>query len=205
MLRDDAVAMINQQLQHTDTAPVVVALQRAQVLLETGGFDPWFLQTSDDTLVTVAGTRRVALPATFMREIEGDPLLYVDAAGNENELEKDESWSAIPCYTDPGPPKVYYLRGTDIVVLPTPDDAYKITLPYITKDAVLGANIENLWLKHGAFWLIGVAGIIRADALRDAASKTFFTEMAAGGKASVEKVTSDRMHVNRRYVFGGKD
>lgn len=204
MLRDDAVALINQKLQHTATEPVILALQQAQIALETSDFDPWFLQASAP-LATTAGLRTVALPSNFMREIEGDPLLYVDSNGNEKELEKDEPWSALPQYTGTGEPKVYYLRGDNIVILPTPDAVFNLTLPYVAKDAVLGTNLENRWLKDGTFWLIGAAGAMRAHDLRDEASKSWFVEMAAAGRTSVERATSARLHVNRRYVFGGED
>lgn len=205
MLRDDAIALINQKLQHTDTTPVILALQQAQIALETGDLDPWFLETSDDTMVTVAGTRTIALPADFMREIEGDPVLYVDSDGNENELKKEAPWSGLPVYTTPGPPKIYYIRGDNLVVLPTPDAGYSLTLPYIAKDSILGANIENRWLKDGTFWIIGAAGVMRAHDLRDEPSKAFFNEMAMAGRGSVERATSARKHINHQYLFGGED
>ena len=204
MLRDDAVALINQRLQHTDTAPVVLALQQAQVSLEIGAFDPWFLEDSAP-LATTSGSRAVALPNDFLREIEGDPLVYVDSNGNAKELVKDDAWAGKERYTTPGDPKAYYLRGDSLIVLPTPDAVFNLTLPYIAKDSVLGANVENRWLKNGTFWIIGIAGAMRSHDLRDEASKTWFSNMAQAGRESVERATSARRHVNHTYQFGGED
>lgn len=204
MLRDEAIAVINQRLVRTETVLAAAALQQAQIIMESGGHDPWFLETSS-LLVTVAGNRSVILPLTFMREIDGDPLTYVDSQGTEQEVEKADPWTSLPRTNGVGPPRHYYLRGTELVVLPTPDASYTLKLPYIQKAQVLTANIENLWLKYAPFWLIGVAGAMRATDVQDKNAQTWFIDMGATGRQAAESATSARRHSNHIYHFGGRE
>jgi hypothetical protein len=87
----------------------------------------------------------------------------------------------------------------------TPDAIYTVKMVFFKQDATLTANIENEWLKHIPFLLIGKAGKELAQDLRDANALAFFTDMIAENDSLFTRHNIARRQANREYMIGGAD
>lgn len=212
MLRDDAVGRIQRKLSFRNdlTTEIIDALKDAQVKLEGGITLPWFLQTEVTSSNTVPGDERLKLPTDFLRATEQDALYYYNGAATEdedvwNELAKDDIDVLRTLYPGSGVPKAYAIDPLYFRFFPTPDAIYDLKIIYHAKDTVLDSNIENKWLKHAPFLLIGMAGQDIAESIKDNASFGAFQKMEQ--EASVRLLTfhEERMHANKRYIMGGPD
>jgi hypothetical protein len=67
-----------------------------------------------------------------------------------------------------GPPKFYALEVDRYYFFPTPDEEFSMRRIYYAHDEILNDNVENKWLKHLPYLLIGMAGQRLASATRDA-------------------------------------
>lgn len=211
MLREEAIAFIQQQLGHRSglSSTIITNLQAAQTYLEASPYkESWFLLSGFTDLVTVADSRSVALPSDFNVEREEDALQYVPTDGtNEIELFKDD-YDALQRYytsTVSGPPEAYSLDGDSFSIWPKPDAVYTLRFRYFKKDQVLSLNIENGWLKHAPMVLIGQAGIFTAQGLRDKDALGIFNSMRMEAGATLATQNEDRLHKNRDYQMGGPE
>lgn len=216
MLRDDAITRIKRKLSwRTGTAVdshIVQVLQDAQRVIENSGLKlpnglgvpvPWYLEVVDYAIPLVAGTLLYALPTNYLKELEDFPPYALDTEGTRLELIKTIPNAAetqlVPMT---GPPQVYYHVGTQIKVLPEPDDAYVLYLSYVKQDLVLESNIENGHLKYVPELLIGVAGEEIANDLRDKEAITAFQKMALKGMYMLWDQKFRRETSNRRSAIG---
>lgn len=212
MLRDDAVNRIKRRLLNRtgsglDTS-IVESLQDAQERLEQEEMLPWFLISEVSSILTTSNEERIPLPSDFLREIDEDSLWYYDAsATNEDDqwtaLAKDDTEALRKAYPGSGSPKGYSLIGDYFRIFPTPDAAYTLRMIYYEKATALTANIENDWLKHAAWWLIGEAGADIALSIGMSEAAQRFTEQAATSKRRVIIDTIAREESSRSRVKGG--
>lgn len=213
MNRDAAVSRIQQTLgfRSDKSSEIVNALQDAQVELEENATLPWFLLTEVASIVTVIGEERVQLPSDFLQEWEEDPLHYFST---ESGVEDEDLWTALSKedlgylrdnLPGSGAPAAYALDNTYYRIFPTPDAVYTLKHIYYKQDALLTVNIENLWLEHVPFLLIGLAGIQLAIALRDAEALAIFSAWEQRHRALLVRKSEARMHSSRRYIMGGPD
>lgn len=218
MTRDEAVAQIQQMLawrsDRTDEA--IAGLQFQQQDAENQATLPWFLREETTALVTVADTERLSPPEGFIREWDDDALFIklVDDSTGETTWEplvKDGPRylrTSINNYLDENEeriPRAYAFDGTDFILFPTPDDVYELRMIYYKKDDVLSTNIENKWLKHLPYYLIGKAGLVLATAFRDKDAMQIFAGYIAAGAKQINDVSTDRDMAGAKLVIGGAD
>ncbi len=210
MLRDEAVARLQRTLGfRTDkSVELIDALKDAQVQLEKLPELPWFLLTEVASISTVAEEERVPLPKDFILEWEEDPLWYFNASADDEDkwtrLEKDTFATLRKDLPGAGSPLAYTQDGDYFRIFPTPDAVYVLKMIYYKTDEVLISNIENFWLKHFPYLVIGEAGRL-IPGFRDKEALKIFTQWAAEGRAAMRIQTEARRHSTRRYVMGGPD
>lgn len=211
MTRDQAVAVIQEALGfRSDLAnSIITQLVNAQVSMEEGPVYPWFLLSLDSTIVTTASNAKVKVPTDFLEESEDHALYIEDEDGNDIMLEKEEYdhlKSVFGVESDSeGFPTHYSLDGLYFRLFPIPDGLYTLRMSYYKRGEDLSSsNIENVWLKHAPWVLIGLAGERIASSLRDDKAKTYFHNEYAKGVVSMNARNEGRAHANRRYIMGGK-
>ena len=212
MDRDTAVERVQETLGFTTahTTKIISRLQDAQVDLEKGMTLPWFLRTEISSISTVAAEERVKLPSDFLRQWEEDPLWYYNADAEETAdvwkaLIKEELETLRNDLPGTGSPQAYSLDDSYFRIFPTPDAAYVLKMIYYKADALLTTNVENLWLEHFPWLLIGIAGAPLAAGLRDKEAVSVFAALEAKHHAKMVVDTEARIHAGRRYVMGGPD
>lgn len=212
MIRDDAVKRVQRPLGfRSDKATEIVdALQDAQVELESSAELPWFLRTEVSSISTVSAEERIEVPDDFLREWEDDALWYFNAGASEaadiwTELVKDELTFLRNNLPGSGVPQAYALDGNNFRIFPTPDAVYVLKLIYYQRDTLLTSNVENLWLKHIPFLLIGKAGIQLSVGFRDKGALAQFAKWEKDGLDSLMRMTTARDNENLSLLIGGAD
>ena len=209
MLRDRAVSRIQQALgfRGDKDAEIVDALQDAQERLEEGAELPFFLRTEVSSVTTIEDDERVEVPGDFIREWDEDALWYFKssavAAEQWTNLVKEELEILREDQPGSGAPVAYSLGNKYFRIFPTPDDTYTLKMIYYKHDALLDTNIENLWLDHAPFLLIGMAGVQLATAFRDAGALSLFVKWEAEGKVDLLASSVARDLGNRQLQMGG--
>lgn len=208
MTRNEAVALIQQQLGfRTDKSDEIVTnMKLAQQSLEKGKILPWWLKSERSYIYTTADEQRVPLPTDFLREAEDSQLVYVPEDTTEKLvfLDKDTTEQLEQFYgIETGAPKAYSIDGVYFRIFPTPDDVYQIRMVYMKKDQVLDTNIENKWLLHLPYLIMGVTGTLIASALRDTTALSVFQGWARDGLAMMYTENEAREHTNMDYQIGG--
>lgn len=185
----------------TDTAilmpQIVLEVPNVQVSLEDEMDEPlpWFLKTIADQgawLQTTQGVNTIALPATFLKEVESADLYVVDtdpSTGFQSKrplekLDYDDIQvqlaRAFPRYSQTlpytGRPRWYCLDSGNILLFPTPDQEYQLEWSYYSRDVVLTnvvpATLTNKWTLNAWNLMLAKLSMLVASAyLRD-------TEMA---------------------------
>lgn len=185
MLRSEAISILKEGLAFlTGTgqdASIILRLQQAQRLLEQGRTLPRFLVQEDQTLSVTSGDDEISLPTGFIREADGESLHYTDSStGDRYYLEKLEALQQAEqrfYETDPGRPRAYVLRNSTVAIYPERDTVYTLYWSYYKKADVLTSDVENAWLANAPDVLIGRAGMLMAQALRDKDGYAYFTEL----------------------------
>ena len=197
MTRDEAIAQIQQGLGFRSDRQneIVNALQQAQRLLELGRTLPNFLIARRQTLTIDAGTGALTLPTGFLRlfeepEMEGAIFLLDE---NDNEyyaLERVNRGTTLRRFTDsdPGKPIAYSLEGKSGAVLyvyPERDVEYSASWGYYQSGGELSTNSStNLWLVNNPEALIGRAGMLIAEDLRNGTAYAKFEKLYTNAWAS---------------------
>ncbi len=184
---------------------ILAEMALAQIRLEGGDHLPWFLSYFDTSLVTVAGTKTVALPTGFIRIVDEGGLWLVDSDGKDKYLTKDD-YDALrvdDALDETGEPKYYAISGSNVYLFPTPDGAYPLKAHYYKKDAAPAADVENLWLAHAADLLIAETGIPIARFLRDAEAVQLFIHDRQEARARVIASGIARDESGKRSTIGG--
>lgn len=181
----------------TDTAiltpQILLEVPNAQVSLEDEMDEPlpWFLKTiADQTswLLTTQGVNAIPLPATFLKEVESADLYVVTtdpSTGFQSKvpltkLDYDDiqvelvrhypQYSQVLPYS--GQPRWYCLDSGNILLFPTPDQAYQLEWSYYSRDVVLTntvpATLTNKWTVNAWNLLLAkVSYLVAAGYVRD--------------------------------------
>lgn len=208
MTRNEAVAMIQQQLafRSDQTDNIIAYMKLAQQSLEKGKTLPWWLKSERSFIYTVAAEQRIPLPTDFLREADDSQLVYVPTDTTEKLvfLDKDTTDQLEAHYgTDVGAPEAYSIDGRYFRIFPIPDDVYQIRMVYMKKDTILSTNIENKWLEHLPYLIMGVTGTLIASALRDQTAQAVFQGWAKDGLSMMYAENEAREHANMDYQIGG--
>lgn len=196
MLRSAAIALIKQRLGNRPDmdAHILAEMQFVQAtLLEGGATLPWFLLTEVATATTIAAEERLPVPSDFLREdAELGGLWRYDVTQDKPwiELKKDEYPVLKARYTTTGKPSHYALAGEYFRFFPLPDAAYQIKQVYLARGLPLTSDIENVWLKYAADWLIAETGKIIATYIQNTKIADLFEKdaMVAKNRVMVEDV-----------------
>lgn len=152
------------------------ALIEAQTGLEMGTTLPWFLIQEDEVLAIVANTPEQDVPEDFIRVVEQEGPHYTDSDGEPVFLTRKPFGEAKVFYagSSAAGPEAYSLRRGSIYIWPVPDVNYTLAWSYYAKDDPLTTNIENQWLTHVPYLLIGKAGYqLALDVHNDKAAQKF--------------------------------
>ncbi len=213
MDRDTAVSRVQRQLSFRSDldTEIVEALQDAQTDLEKAETLPWILQSEISSINTVADEERIKLPSDFLREWEDDPLWYFNGSASEdadvwNELDKGTDLGVLRrTYPGEGAPKAYHLDVSYVRAFPTPDAIYTLKMIYYKKATLLTSNVENVWLEHFPWLMIGKAGVAIASAIKDKEALVIFAALEQLHNRTMINDTEARKHTNKRYIMGGPD
>lgn len=204
MLRDDAVARINEGLGfrpvgHSLTDAIISRLIEAQRELEHGKTLPRFLLQEDQDLVVPAGTHAVALPERFLR-LDDDNLPHFFLPGNNVApiyLQKMNYSDAVKrisfgfgaqpqaFMTMRNPP--FVLRKDSIDLIVPVQSTITLKWNYYKGAMTLETNVTNFWLSDdsgGSEWLIGEAGWRIAQSTRDKDAMAIFDDLRQRGRQS---------------------
>lgn len=210
MLRDDAVALIQQGLSFRTglTSQIITMMQYVQGdILEQRATLPWFLLEEFSEAETTSGEERLLLPADFLGEYEEGTLwLYTPTADPEDQWEEIEKDFLDNIKTgETGPPEAYALTNKYFRLAPTPDAVYKIKMVYYKKGQVLSSNIENEWLANAGDLLINLTGVHMAEDLSNDKAQAKFQTRVDKAEDRFFRENEERKHTNMRYIIGGKD
>lgn len=214
MTRDEAVAAIQEQLGFRSdlSTNIITNMKLAQVTLEKGPTKPWFLVSEDSYIRTTNAEQRIPIPSNFLQETDQAVLRYIPdtLTDGEVDLKKDDYDVLRKNFLDTttgtietGAPEAYALLGNYFRIFPTPDDDYLLRQIYYKTDTVLSTNVENGWLKHVPYLLIGKAGGQIASALRDSAALSTFKSWENEGRLILLSQNVDREFSNRDMQVGG--
>lgn len=219
MLRDEAVAQINQIMtwRSDRTTEIIAGLQFQQQELEGDATLPNFLRKETLALGNTIDLERMAPPADFIREWDDDALwiqITEDGIQKWRALEKDtpkylreniNNMMTDHDLTEERIPIAYAYDGTDFILFPTPSQVYTYRMIYYAKDDLLTTNIENKWLKHLPYLLIGKAGLVHATAFDNKGAQALFAQFIVSGTKKLNDVSTDRDMAGKKLVIGGPD
>lgn len=218
MTRDEAVSRAQMILafRGDKSQDLINALQDAQLQLEKKATLPWFLLSEMAFISLTVNEERVLLPSDFLRETEQSALYLHDASSSavntEDEyitLAKEDLDFLRRTLPGAGTPSAYALDDSYFRLFPTPNqaavDQFKLRQIYYKKGALLTTNIENVWLEHFPWLLIGIGGAMVAAGLRDRDAIGIFAAFEAKEYAIMVDDTEARKHAQRRYIMGGPD
>lgn len=185
----------------TDMETEILVVQSQ--ILEGHHWLPWFLETEDATLVSVAGTESIALPTDFLLEDVENRGLEINLPSDSDEpwqeVKKDDLSIIRQKYPgDGGQPLMYALRGSNIMLRPIPDAVYTFRLNYFARDDELTTDVANLWTTEAADLLIAeLCYLMAKDYIKD-------PESAAGFQTDVQRAWGRlyRKHTARREGGG---
>ena len=209
MTRDEATTQIRRQLGfRTDLGDTIEdAIRLAQQQLELEPEPPWFLLTENASLVTTADSPFVAIPTNMLEEDDDDFMKYIPSDPDEAPvfLRKDELDVLTENFktTDNGAPQAYALHGSYFVIFPTPDDVYTLSKYTFQPDTILTSDVENQWLKYAPMLLMGKAGQIVANSVRDKDAYAQFQSWEKQGRLAVFARNESRKWANTQLQMGG--
>lgn len=176
----------------TDTSAVFISmclseLNQAKTRLEAEATLPWWLVSEESYFILTVGEERARLPPDFLREIETANLQVEDPDSGEffNDLKKGFLDEARIRWPGTGRPRSYSIIGNYFHVLPIPDKAYKIWMPYAAKADPITAEEDSVWLDNQPDYIISEAGIPLATTLRNVEALQLFTAMNAKERDTV--------------------
>jgi hypothetical protein len=199
--------LMNRLGQRTGTtlrAKVVDEINASIEEIEKGSFLPWFLET-ENTEVTVASTRTIALPTGFLREIENRSIQILDGDSKWQLLKKlrIEDLDSQFRNASEGRPTRYALSGLNIFVGRTPNDVYTIDFPYMKATTAItdsGAAATNPWLTNAHNWILSHAGVTVASLqLQNQKLAGVFGSVAARARQELMNSHEAREHTNHQY------
>lgn len=217
MDRTAAVAEIKRGLgfRQTQDSSIILALQSAQRILETGRTLPDWMIEYDGLITVTADDPNFALPTGFIRMHDDYDLYYTNSDGARVFLPRKNYTEGYQAYVASGAeddevdvptssyPQVWVQRSkTAGLFIPTPAVSFSAYLTYYKAGVLLDSNVENVWLANAPDLLIGLAGIKIAGPLRDKdALATFTTQYKMGQGSFMGEVVENEL-AGRGLVMG---
>jgi hypothetical protein len=166
-----------------------IILRELNLLQETLEGDRWlpsFLQTSDNSLVTVTDSYDLAYPTGFIREIsEGGMWLLTSGRRTKEILKNDFDYLTERYGTESGEPAAYAQIGGKFQIFPRPDAVYSLELFFYAQDDVINGTtiVTNKWLTDASDLIIGELGMIIAGQYSaDVQAVSQFSSQAVRGR-----------------------
>lgn len=219
MLRSEAITIIKRGLgfRQTQDAAIISALQAAQRDLENGVTLPDWLLSYDAPITVTADTATFTFPTRFLRLHDDYEMYYVNSNSARVFIPRKNYTEAYTAYvasgedededvidtTANGYPQVFVQRGrTGGILIPTPTVSFTAYLTCYVGATLLDSDVENAWLANSANYLIGLAGMKVAGALRDKGAMEVFGDMAKqGGRAHLGGIIEDEL-AGRPLIMG---
>lgn len=143
-------------------------------------------QIATTTLTTVAGTQSVSLPADWL-ETENITLM-TSIPRNMASITPEQMDARFPAGYDNGMPRFYTVIGSLLILGPTPDDAYDISLDYYQKfTALSGTNTNWLLTNHPNIYLFAALHEF-ASYVKDAASSKWWFDKYQADAAALQDI-----------------
>jgi len=211
MTRDEAVSIIQTQLafRSDKAAEIIVALKGQQERMEHALELPFFLRSEVSDINTTVDEERLEVPSDFLREWDEDALWYFNSAAADASKwtrvvkEELELLRRNDDFAGEGPPEAYALDHKYFRIFPTPDLAYPMKMIYYGQEAVLDTDIENGWLEHVPYLMIGKAGRQIASALHDKEALAQFAAWESEDQGILDGMNGVRDLENRKLQMGG--
>lgn len=190
-------------------AAIFNAMNEVKFTLERGGKSlPNWLIEEDSVLAGTGGDAVIALPDSFIREVEDEPLYLLDSDGNKiQELERGEynQLKTSTPYWSGTAPAAYARRNTSIVVFPVPSEDFSLSWTYYKADTDFdsASDVANKWLTNFPYLIVASAGLIVAADLQDAAATAKFQSMANTQLAAYNTAIVEDEIAGRTYIMGG--
>lgn len=215
MTRDEVVAMVAARLgQRADlNASILLEMNFVQsVSLERNGrILPWFLQSVNTSLVTVAATQTVAVPTSFLGDDdEGGLFIHNTEDAEWQRLRKVDIADVLSSAEASAIPERYALRGASFYLDPIPDAVYELRWMGFVADTLPGSltagNETNSWLTYAPDLV--VAELTRVMAEGYTRDYDLVQAMIAPGGPLVKAwdrlnvETEARKHTDRAYNMG---
>ena len=102
---------------------------------------PWASIVDTADVSYVASTNTIALPADFILDFRNGLLLTVGTRTKRLRRRGLQDVLNVSLRTQEGPPQVYGIQGANLLVAPTPDQAYTGTLWYYARPAALTTSV----------------------------------------------------------------
>jgi hypothetical protein len=217
MDRTTAVREIKRGLgfRQTQDSSIVLALQSAQRILETGRTLPNWLLEYDAAITVTADVATFDLPEGFLRVHEDYELYYTNSDSARVFIPRRGYTEAYTAYVasgfdsevSPTPtseyPQVWVKRSDSVgLFVPTPTTSFTAYLTYYKAAEVLTTDVENAWLANAPDLIIGLAGIKIAGPLRDKGAMELFSMQYKMGQGSfMGQVVEDELQ-GRGLVMG---
>ena len=184
------VTLIKGRLKNTVSSTLdAIILRELNLLQETLEGDQWlpsFLQTSDNSLVTVVDSYELAYPTGFIREIHDGGLWLLSAGRRTKEIVKNDFDYLTESYgTESGEPAAYAQIGGKFQIFPRPDAVYSLELFFYGQDTVINGTtiLTNKWLNNASDLILGELGmIIAGQYTADMNAVSQFSSQAARGR-----------------------
>ena len=213
MTRDEAVALIKLRMGNNNLASldalIVAEMKHVQdTLLEGAAFLPWFLEKTDDTVVTVADSRLVSFPTGFLREVPEQAIWLFGTAGDETtltELAKGDADELNYLYGDEtGSPKAYALFGeSQFQLWPRPDAVYTLRVVYYGRDDVLSTDVTNKWLTWASDLVMAhVGNIVSTQYLQNPKQAAIYLKQVQAALTRLAQQHTARDEANRERRRG---
>lgn len=176
---------------------VIEAAHVQQNVLEQDPFKPWFLRGETETLVTVAGSATVNLPADFLDFDPEEHEVYINSADSTlafpwdrlNRLPANALARKYATYAAAKPQEFAIGQEKQIVLRPVPDAEYTLRVEYYRQASQVPADaaVTNLWLTYASEWFLGELGLIMATQyLQDDTLGQSFAQQAVRGKQRLQ-------------------
>jgi hypothetical protein len=209
MLRSAAAAIIQRGLGFRSdlSSDITTSLQQAQRLLELGRSLPRFLIQKDQSLAITSGSAEISLPTGFIRVVDNEGIRLTDSSTSEiyflENLPYDTGVIRF-AEVDDGKPQAYSLRSTTLKIYPDRDKAYTGTWSYYKGADLLTTDIENGWLANAPDALIGRAGMLIAEDLKNEAALGKFSRLYKEAWAGMFAEDELRKQADRPLRLGGR-
>lgn len=211
MTRDDIISIVVNRLTRTDLTAIALTemsfIQATQ--LEGAPFLPWFTESKNDTLLITADTETVAIPADFIRELDGMGMYYQDPTALTYTRLLKEDYDLLNENLEPSGalPLGYAIIGDLYYFRPVPTQGLVLrTFTNVRQADPSVSTGENKWMKWAPDLFIGSLGYLLATTyMQSPAQAAPFDGMRKEAIQRLNIMHEARTHANRDYRMGGTE